>query len=72
MEGKELKMLRIKAGMTQSDLAKLLGYTSKGEPNRSQIARFENGHAPINPRIEAALRLYLGERWDCGVAQAEG
>ena len=61
MTGSELKQMRDKAGMTQSQLASLLGYMVKGEPNKSQIARFENNHQRINPRIEAAIRLYLQE-----------
>ena len=43
--------------MTQKDVAKKLGYfLDNGEPNRSQIARFENDHAPINKRVELAIR----------------
>lgn len=59
MTGQELKQLRLDAGMTQKQVAELMGYTSKGEPNKSMIARLENGYAKINPRVEAALRLYL-------------
>jgi len=29
-----------------------------GIPNRSMIARFENGHANINPRIEMLIKQY--------------
>lgn len=59
MTGQELRQLRLDAGMTQKQVAELMGYTSKGEPNKSMIARLENGYANINPRVEAALRLYL-------------
>jgi transcriptional regulator with XRE-family HTH domain len=59
MTGQELRELRSDAGMTQRQVAELVGYTTKGEPNKSMIARFENGHAKINPRVEAALRFAL-------------
>lgn len=59
MDGKELRKLRNQAGMTQSELASRMGYFTKGEPNRSMISRFENGFADINPRVEAALLLFL-------------
>jgi|TARA_R100000084_G_C4577538_1_gene112223 transcriptional regulator with XRE-family HTH domain len=57
MNGEQLKELRLKNNMTQKDVAKKLGYfLDNGEPNRSQIARFENDHAPINKRVELAIR----------------
>ena len=59
LDGKELRKLRNQAGMTQSELALRMGYFTKGEPNRAQISRFENGFAKINPRVEAALMLFL-------------
>lgn len=62
MNGSDLRQMRQKAGMTQKQVAELMGYTSKGEPNKSMIARLENGHAQINPRVEAALRMYLESR----------
>lgn len=62
MNGSDLRQMRQKAGMTQKQVAELMGYTSKGEPNKSMIARLENGHAKINPRVEAALRMYLESR----------
>ena len=62
MKGSELRQMRHKAGMTQTELASLLGYQIKGKPNKSQIARFENDHQQINPRIEAAIRFYLGKK----------
>ena len=40
----------------EEELAEYLGYYSNGKPNRSMIARFENGHAKINPRV--ALSIY--------------
>ena len=59
MTGQELKELRNDAGMTQRQVAELVGYTSKGQPNKSMIARLENGYAKINPRVEAVLRFAL-------------
>ena len=58
MSGLELYELRKELGITQSDLAKHLGYDSNGIPNRSMIARFENGHAAINSRIEMLINQY--------------
>ena len=59
MTGQELKQLRNQYGVTQVELAQYLGYTSKGEPNRSMIARFENNHAVINPRISNLIQNYF-------------
>tara|TARA_R100001443_G_scaffold56141_1_gene67198 strand:- start:51 stop:233 length:183 start_codon:yes stop_codon:yes gene_type:complete len=59
MTGEELKKLRVDKGMSQGRLAELLGYYSKGVPNRSMIARFENGHASINIRIANLIRIIL-------------
>ena len=61
MNGDELKVLREKAGLSQSQLAEKLGYFSKGKPNRSMIARFENGHASINFRISILIKNILGD-----------
>ena len=59
LSGDDLKDLRTKHGVTQVELAEFLQYTVNGEPNRSQIARFENGYAKINPRISQLCRLYF-------------
>ena len=59
MTGTELKEMLHQAGLTQAQLADKLGYYTKGEPNKSQIARMENGHCPINFRVESAIRLHL-------------
>lgn len=59
MTGKELQQLRAKHGVSQTDLAKYLGYTVKGKPNRSMIARFENDFAPINMRVAMLLTNYF-------------
>jgi transcriptional regulator with XRE-family HTH domain len=58
MTGLELYELRKELGITQGDLAKHLGYFSNGLPNRSMIARFENGHAAINSRIAMLISQY--------------
>ncbi len=59
MSGSELREKRVGAGVTQLELAKYLGYTINGEPNRSMIARFENGHAKINPRIAMLIENFF-------------
>lgn len=61
MNGVELKKLRTEAGMTQSELAEGLGYFSKGKPNRSIVARWENNHQSINSRIEKAIIVTINE-----------
>ena len=59
--GSELAKLRQSHGVTQSQLAEFLGYTVKGKPNKSMIARFENNHAPINPRVSLLIETYFGK-----------
>ena len=59
MTGQKLKELRALHGVSQTDVAKYLGYTVKGKPNRSMIARFEGGFAPINPRVSMLLDAYF-------------
>jgi len=61
MTGDELKKLRSEYDVTQSELASYLGYISNGKPNRSMIARFENNHAVINPRISRLIQNYFME-----------
>ena len=58
--GEKLAKLRQSHGVTQSQLAEYLGYTVKGKPNKSMIARFENNHAPINPRVSLLIETYFG------------
>lgn len=62
MTGAELQSLRAKHGVSQTELAKFLGYTVKGKPNRSMIARFECNFAPINPRIAMLLESYFNSQ----------
>jgi len=59
MDGTELKKKRAEHQVSQTDVAKYLGYEVNGKPNRSMIARFENGHANINPRISLLLESYF-------------
>lgn len=59
MTGKELQALRKKHGVSQTQLAEYLGYTVKGKPNRSMIARFECDFAPINSRVAMLLDNYF-------------
>lgn len=59
MNGDDLRKLRTSNKVTQSELAKYLGYLSNGEPNRSMIARLENNHAKINPRIEKLINIFF-------------
>ena len=61
MEAEELKKLRNEYNVSQTDVAKFLGYKVNGKPNRSMIARYENGYAKINPRIAFLLEHYFIE-----------
>ena len=63
MTGAELKKLRHDHGVSQTDVARYMEYGSAGKPNRSQSARFENGHCGINPRISKLLRFYF--QYEC-------
>jgi transcriptional regulator with XRE-family HTH domain len=51
--------MRLAKKMSQKQVAQELGYTINGEPNKSQIARLEGGYAPINKRLELAIRYIL-------------
>jgi len=57
--GKQLKRLRKRHGLSQTDIARYLEYDNDGKPNRSQISRFENGHTTINPRIGKLLWFFF-------------
>jgi len=61
LTGKELQRLRASCGVSQTDVAKYLGYTVKGKPNRSMVARFENEHAQINSRVSMLLDAYFNK-----------
>lgn len=62
MTGAKLKRLRQNNGLTQKDIARFLEYTIEGQPNRSQISKFENGHTQINARIGKLLDIYFENR----------
>lgn len=59
MKSEELKKLRKEYNVSQTDVARFLGYTVNGKPNRSMIARYENNYAKINPRIGLLLKHYF-------------
>lgn len=59
LTGKQLQKLRASCGVSQTDVARFLGYTVKGKPNRSMVARFENEHAQINSRVSMLLDTYF-------------
>ena len=42
MKAEELKKLRKEYNVSQTDVARFLGYEVNGKPNRSMIARYEN------------------------------
>lgn len=62
MQPHELKKLRETHGVSQTELADFLGYSVNGKPNRSMIARFENGYAKINTRLSKLINLYFDEK----------
>ena len=62
MQPHELKKLRETHGVSQTELADFLGYSVNGKPNRSMIARFENGYAKINTRLSKLINLYFEEK----------
>ena len=59
IDAKQLFSLRKEYGVSQTELAEYLGYKVNGKPNRSMIARFENGHAIINPRISKLIENFF-------------
>lgn len=72
IDGKQLTDLRKQYNVSQTEVAEYLGYVVNGKPNRSMIARFENGYAKINPRISKLLENYfmnhnICETYDEGV-----
>ena len=60
--GKDLQAVRVKSGVTQREVAEYLGYSVNGKPNSSMIARFENDHAKINPRVAMLLEHYFADQ----------
>tara|TARA_B100001769_G_C21798935_1_gene435059 strand:- start:47 stop:388 length:342 start_codon:yes stop_codon:yes gene_type:complete len=65
MNGTYLKKLRTEAGLSQRQMAEKLGYMAKGKPNRSHIARIENGHQKITERLVLAVK-YVCEKTELG------
>jgi len=59
IDGKQLAQLRKEYDVSQSELAEYLGYVVNDKPNRSMIARFENGYAKINPRISKLIENFF-------------
>ena len=57
--GRALRELREKAGVTQSELAEFMGYYAKGVPNRSMISKLEDKEAALNPRQEKLAKTFL-------------
>jgi transcriptional regulator with XRE-family HTH domain len=53
MSPKQFLKWREGMGLTQAQAANLLGYK-----NKSMIARFEGGFAPISPRVEMLCRMF--------------
>lgn len=66
MNGAYIKKLRLKAGMSQKDLAEKLGYLVNGKPNRSHISRIEGDHQRVTERLILAVK-YVCEKVEQGV-----
>ncbi|HJU17616.1 MAG TPA: helix-turn-helix domain-containing protein [Stellaceae bacterium] len=60
MSPQELRERRQKLGMSQTELAQLLGYTRNG------LAKLEAGRAPIKPALDFATRYLLEHPEACG------
>ena len=58
MQPEELKALRMKAGLSQAELAQLIGMS------RVTIGLMERGEAPIEKRTAIAARCILEHRHD--------
>jgi len=58
MDGKELKALRDKRCLSQSQFKKKIGYSI------AQISRWENGKLPISKRAELWIKNCLGVKED--------
>lgn len=50
MNGKQLKAVRIDAGMTQTEFAKAIGYSAP------YVCNMENGHDEVSRRVEQTVR----------------
>ena len=56
MEGKVIKDFRIKQGLTQKELAEMVGVSWV------TISRYENNHHKIHPVIEEKIKQIVGEK----------
>ena len=63
IDGSEFKMMRQRLGLSQNDMAKLLGYTT-----RSMICRIETGSRLVTPRMALTMKLLM-EKHDDKLAQ---
>ena len=61
-DGNTLRSMRESAGVTQAEVAAYLGYFTNGVPNRSAVSNMENGHQPINKRVNQNILLYQGNK----------
>lgn len=57
MKAEELKSWRLRMGLTQKEMAKLMGYNY-----RSTISQMENGHMEINARVAALCKALENNR----------
>lgn len=57
MSGEDFKDCRVRLGLTQAKLAKLLGV------NNGSVSRFERGIIPIDVRTEYAMYWLLNEHF---------
>lgn len=64
MTGKELKHLRTQAGLTQAELAQVLGMTT------TFVGLMERGEAPVAHRTEVVVDAMLRERIDVSHSEA--
>jgi len=53
MTAKQFRKWRKDMGLTQAQAANLLGYK-----NKSMVARFEGGFAPVNARVEMLCKMF--------------
>mgnify|MGYP003134916237 FL=1 len=59
----EFKSIRLGLGLSQTEMAKLLGYTT-----RAMISRLEGGSRVITPRMALTIKLLM-EKHDDKLAQ---
>ena len=59
MTPKQFKSARLKMGLSQAEMATLLGYTS-----RSMICRIETGSRIVTPRMALTVKLLMEKQND--------